>query len=402
MGLKIYDLYILRKSFYYPRAQNTFDPLPIVYGDMSLRGKGGLWKCPYIDTTNFIYMIADHSVLSTANGNVFIVYKDGVQVTSGYTITSSGSDAIAGGSGKTISYIQFSTDQGLSEITVRCKGKNSGATLIENPISILEDFLYTVGYTVSDIDTSRLERARTVASDLGYKAAGVINKDASVSSWLNEILLCFLGDFWVNQEGKIVITLDVPGESKYNIAGVISERYLSPDVEAYQDLSNLCNQVDIDYSYNFSQDKFEDNDPGDTGKDILSQNFFGIYKRKFQFKWIRSSTVINTVKNRIITRFSNPVWIVTCSENSLRNVHVERGDWVLFSWDGLMDKEQLPLVNQIFRVMEVSPDLDNSSVKFTLIDEGVYWTRSDRFFDGSFTYNGSILYGGERERRALY
>lgn len=403
--MSLFDKFSLRKSFVYPSAQNTFDILPLVYGDLTQSiGSSGKWRCPLIDVWNNVYLIADHPILSVANGNSITVFRDGVALSSGFVVVTSGSDSIAGGEGRSISYIQFTTSQGDSEITVRAKGGRPGqgltSTLEENPISILEDLLIYMGFSSNDFNKYHFERARRLANENGFVAAGVISEDKSPIEWISEILSSFLGDVWVDGSGLLSVSLDTLTSAKYELASILAERDLE-DVEGVQLLENLCNRCLINYGYNYVLGTYEGKLMGGEYEDKRSQSIFGVMERSYDLKWVRRRSLALLIEKRIVEKFSYPSWVVSMVETATRSSHVERGDYVVYSWSTLRDENNLPLKNQIGRVLTIEPSLDDCTFKLTLEDTGKFLTKTPNAYDGTYTHQGTIIYGGVRNREDM-
>lgn len=366
MSINLQDTYKLGRAWRYANPRTPTDCLPAIYGDIK-GGNKGLWNCSCVDTINFYHLIADHTILSAGNGNSFTVYdKDGSVIDpAGYTIVDDHTDE----NGEHVAIINFTNDQATSEpISIRCKGKNDGASLVENPIEILEDFIVNLAGGVSaDFDAFALQKAKDVCTS--YKAAGLINGDRSIGTTLSEILYSFQGEWWKNHQDKIIIMMNKIDQI-FNWEGELLERNIK-SLTASRDEKNICNQAEVQYGYNYRLNKYEEGDDGSSTKDQLSQNIHGAKNKAFDFKWCRDATTIAAIQAVIIDRLKNPVWIIRFDETTLQNLHFERGDFVLLNHSTLYDNQQAPFQDRIVRLMTKVTSFDNKTITFELIDKGV-------------------------------
>lgn len=366
MSINLQNTYKLGRAWRYANPRTSTDYLPAAYGDIK-GGNKGLWNCPCIDTVNFYYLIADHTVLSAGNGNSFTVYdRDGSAIDpAGYTIVDDHTDE----NGKHVAIINFTADQATSEpISIRCKGKNDGATLIENPIEILEDFVVNfAGGALADFDAFALQKAKAVCAD--YKAAGLITGDRSIGTTLSEILYSFQGEWWKNHQDKIIVMMNKI-DQVFDWKGELLERNINA-LTASRDEKNICNQAEVQYAYNYRRGKYEEGDNGSSTKDQLSQNIHGEKIKAFDFKWCRDAATIAAIQAIIIDRLKNPIWIINFDEITLKNLHFERGDFVLLNHRALYDNQQNPFQDRIVQVLAKVTQLSNKTITFELIDKGV-------------------------------
>ena len=366
MATNLQDTYSLGRAWQYANPRTATEYLPIVYGDIK-GGNYGLWNCPCIDTVNFYYLIADHIILSAANGNVFTVYdKDGAAIDSaGYTIVDDHTDE----NSKHVAIINFTGDQVLTEpISIRCKGKNDGAALIENPVTILEDFVINfAGGASIDFDAFALQKAKDVCTD--YKAAGLITGDRSIGTTLSEILYSFHGEWWKNNQDDIVLQMNTTNQV-YDWKGELLERNIK-NLSATRDEKNLCNIAEVQYAWNYKLHKYEAGDSGSSTADQLSRNIHGDKIKTFDFKWCRDATTIAVVQAIIIKRLKDPIWIIRFDEVTLRNLHFEKGDFVLLNHSTLYDTEQLPFTDRIVQILTKVTGINEKTINFELIDKAV-------------------------------
>jgi len=366
MSINVQDTYKLGRAWRYANPRMSTDYLPVVYGDMK-GGNYGLWVCPCIDTINFYYLIADHTILSAGNGNAFTVYdRDNAVIDpAGYTIVDDHTDE----NGKHVAIINFAGDQATNEpISIRCQGKNDGASLIENPIDIIEDFVVNLtGGASADFNAFALRKAKNVCT--GYKAAGLIDGDRTIGFTLSEILYSFHGEWWKNHQDKIVITMHTI-DQVYDWKGEYLERNIK-NLTATRDEKNLCNQAEVEYCYNYKARKYEEGDDGSSTKDALSQNVHGAKIKGYYFKWCRDATTIAAVQAIIVNRLKNPVWLIKFDEITLRNLHFEKGDFVLLNHSALYDTQQEAFANRIVQLLGKVTDFSKKTITFDLIDKAV-------------------------------
>ncbi len=374
MTINIEKTYSLGRAWRYAHPRTSTDYLPAVYGDVK-GGNKGLWNCPCIDTVNFYYLIADSTVLSAANGNVFTVYdKDNAVIDSaGYTIVDDHTDE----NGRHVAIINFTADQEANEpISIRCCGKNDGASLIENPIEVIADFITNLaGGEAADFDAFALQRAKISAA--AYKAAGLITGDRSIGTTLSEILYSFHGDWWINHQGKLMIVLNII-EQTYNWTDELFERSLD-NFTATRDEKNLCNQAAVEYCYNYRTAAYEEGDDGSTTADALSQNIHGEKSTTLQFKWCRDATTVTAIQTIIVNRLKNPIWMISFDEVTLENIHYEKGDFVLLNHSTLYDDQQNEFENRIVQVLTKVSNFNDRTISFEIIDKGISYHHYDEY-----------------------
>lgn len=408
--MRLAETFTLPKTSRYANPESDGYYLPYVYGNCSTVGG---WQAQCIDTVNFYYCIAAHPILTVANGNTVTVFdSDGNEISSGFTIVES-EDIESQGE---IAYLDFTSDP-EKDIFVRCQGKpdSAGTAVIENPIDILEDWL-----TEMDIDEhpnlTAFAKAKQIATDEGFTAGGLIMNDNSGMFWFLHLLSSFLGDVWINHKKEIMVSLDLASSSlrTYNhIVGWLSEKRYEGSPEATRKIENLVNQPEVFFAPNYTQidrrfsegakgGNFDGYDDGSTYADTLSQAQYGVCKptTPIELNWIRTAAVAALIQQRIIALYKDPLWLMTVTERGLRNIHVERGEYVVGSWKTLRDEENRELVNQIWQVLEIEKNLDTRTIRYLLKDTG-YW-----YPIPPITYNGDYYighYSGRtRDRRRMF
>lgn len=229
----------------YARPKNSDDVLPIVYGthyDL-VRGRG-LWTCPCIDTTNQYYLVADHAVLSVANGNNIKVYVNNTLKTTGYTFTPSGTDE----NGKTIAYLTFSPALADSDVvTCQTHGKiDSDGKLIQHPLDIIKDIVTDAGGSISDFDAYNYAAEYNYATAHNLMAAGILTHQSRlVQELVLEILGSFLASTWVSGQDDVKISFLRETASQNDVMLILSEATCS-DYQAERLAANLCNASTFD------------------------------------------------------------------------------------------------------------------------------------------------------------
>jgi hypothetical protein len=382
----------------YASPRNTNDMLPTVYGSIITNADdAGIYAAPCIDTVNFRYCVAGHAVQTTAQGNVVRCFdKDGAELT-GFTFVPSFDVESQG----VIAYVQFTSDQG--DITVQCNGKvDSTGALLENPVSVLEDLLGTG----SSLDKLKFATAKTLARNLGYKAAGVIVREQTYQFWMNAIASGFFMDVYTNAAGAIVIKLDTGLASDMRPAAFLQERE-AVSVKLSQSLKNLCNQIQANYAVSYESDKrykegtrsnYRRTDDGSTTADAYSQRRYGVRKREIDFDWVRDTATINTIQARLVEEYAKPVWIYTWEDMSFRNMQVEKGDHVVFSCAERRDTDGRTLVNQIGKVLSKNMSLLKGTVRLEFLETSAWLTTYPDLWNGTDASAGDGGYfGGERD-----
>ncbi len=400
----LYETVYLGKASRYTTPENDTDILPVVYGDN--RADHGVWKTVCIDTVNFHYFIADHAILSVANGNTVRVFdSDKNEMTTGYTLYTSGTDE----NGDTIAYLDFTADP-EGDIYVSAKGKADSGVLIDNPVDILTDLL---DLYLPDVlrNASAFATARMLAEQEALTAGGILLQDQPPASYLQSLCASFLADWWTNAEGEILVSFDAVSESTYNIAGfLVHEAEYTDDPTIEESLDNICNQAAVYYAKRYTTidrrttsgarlGEYDGFDDGTATKDALSQVQYGVQQREFQLDWVRSAAVAAVIQAQIITRYKDPLHLVTLTENAFVNAACTRGDYVVGSVGALRDEEGLPLKNQIWKVLEIDKHYDNFTIGYFLQDTGQYWAEPPIVYDGTSSI-GSYP-GRVRDRRDL-
>lgn len=396
-----------------------YDPnaiLPRVYGDLTENSEfasdrdhstmssiqSGVYAFPLIylgdaGQNGQIYCLAHHAITSTT----IDAYDQLFEQIDNNTPVSYGNYETQGN----IAYFETSSGPG-GAVVGSCFGKN-----LTNPLDILEDLLDYAEDRIDGFSWKKHEtswaKAKTACTTQGYTAAGIIISENTPAFWLTNILSNFLGDWWLDSEGYLHIYID-DGSTPTDIAGDLLERH-AVNISPRQTTQSLCRQTQIYYAVNMthSDKRFkEDANPGyykvfdgESTKDTrgLSQKL-----RTFYFDWTRNEDTVEAVSQIIVDRFKDPVWVYRWQGmgNDFENCHVEKGDFVRFSFEGMQDENGLALINQVGQVLERELNLDEFSCSFVVRDTGDFWASAPDLWDGTVS-TGTGTWGGDRERNVL-
>lgn len=393
------EVYTLPKSGRYTNPQTNNDILPVVYGNTEEGSTQGISVCPCIDTVNFVYCLASHALPVGAN---IMLYEDNEALVGGYTITRSGDYESQG----IIAYATYTTaPTGVITMTTTA-GKDS----LTNPVDILHDMLDSSGDTTAH-NSAAWTRAAQEAEALSYAAAGVLSSDNTPAYWMTDILSSFLGSWYINNNREVVISFDSTRLQTSAIAGVLHERDASK-ITGQRTRANLCNQLAVNYAYSLadldarfkqkSNPKYLQYEDGATTADTTSQAKYGSLLKTLEINWCRALATVTALQTRVIERYKDPVFVVTFPEQTFKNVCVEPGDFILYSFEDQEDIDGDPVKNQIARVLSIERDLDALTCSFKLIDFGLWLTTDPYLWDGTHVY-GTIgeTYGSNRDRREV-
>jgi hypothetical protein len=392
------DTYYAPRAGIYPNPANSGDVLPIVYGDLT-DSVSGNWECPCIDTLNFVYCFAAHSVLSVAAGNMVTVYADDVLMSGGYTFNES-DDYLGKGN---IATITFGMDQTNKKITARGKGKPSAGVLMENIIDQVYDFLASVNsFDSSLFETTAKTRAWQNFASQGYKAAGVIAADIVYWELLQQMMASFIGSIYINGEGYLCLDIDTGAVSDGTFAGVImrSDADFAPEKML---LANIVNQCPADYAADYVNGGFKAHTDDIGHANLLSQSTFGVQKPSaaYSFNWCRNLTSVNLMQDIIVAKFGQPLYEVTATQYSMQCMQADIADILLCSLVRLYGSDGNPLYNNLWKVIGVQPDPINNKMVFRLLYTGAALTRA-HLADGTYLADGTVMAGGEKDLSAIY
>ncbi len=393
--LQLQDVFALPRAGRYAHPERAAERLPLVYGDLTLpSGNNGVYLCPQIDTENSVFCLAAHHILSVAQGNSFSLYDDEGLIDPGeYTVTSGGDYE---GKGE-IAYATFSVPP-VGAVRARCKGKEKNGSLLENPLDIIEDFLGLVGFPSDFMEPTFFSAARAHAAEKGYRAAGVIGRVLSPAETLQEILYCFLGDWWVDASRKLRVFLDRKDGGGHGVVGHLAERDNAFfEILAHRD--DIVNQAPVNYAHDYVEEEFSAYDDGADTASLASQSVHGVRlptEGAFEFRWVRDAATVRELQELIVSRFAFGSATWEFHDRTFRNLLCERGDYLTGSAGWAYDADLNPRVNQILRLLSREIDFQAQEVIYTLYDTGYYLTVAHPA-DGGRPAGGSVLAGGERD-----
>lgn len=393
----------LKSAGDYPAPRRESDLLPLVYGDLddeNAAGGGGLWRAVCLDSAARVYALAGHPLLPLAAGNRVSLYgRDGQPVPESAYVLDLAHDYQGLGPIATATF--HAEAQALEPIALAAKGKaDAGGALLANPLAIVRDILATAaGQSDEGLDPSSYSRAWSRAEALGWRAAGVVAGPVSAASLLTEIMGDFLGSWWLGADGRLKLCLDLgPGAlDEGELAAVFSQAHLK-NVSVTAKLANLVNRARVAYRHNPLTGQYAALLDGRDDEDRSSISLHGLAERQVGLKWVRDPLTAARLGARLVALLGSPRRVITCEEDALVNLHLERGDAALLSLDWLGDELGRPLVNQIVRVLALEPQLDQGAIRFTLLDTGFCKTTAETA-DGSRTAQGPALAGGTRDRK---
>jgi hypothetical protein len=387
-------MFYLNRASRYSAPLNGNDRLPLVYGDLT-DGTNGIWKLPCIDTANFVYCFAGHAVLTVAGGNSINIYANGVLVNpANYTFNASNNYESEGN----IATITFTSDQGNAVVTARGKGKVlTGTTLMENIVDIVNDFLTVENdFTSALYEANYKARASQIFTAQAYKAAGVVDQDCIIWDAIVEMMASFLGSVYLDGDGDLVLDIDDGNISQYG-ATIIRKSDASL-VDAKIRLANIVNQCPAHYAYSYAAGEFKSETNDTAHADIASQGIYGVREPNtpYQFYWCRDLTSVQTIQDIIVAKLKDPIYEIEIECNTLKQIHVDQGDVLIYGPDSLYDADGLHLLNNYWRAISVAPDFSGSKIKFRALQTAFFLTIA-YLADGSHLADGSVKAGGNRD-----
>lgn len=296
--------------------------------------------------------------------------------------------------------VTLSCDQQRGEpLLVRAQGKPSPAGgLLENPVEVARDLLLEVlGLREDELDTTSFNRAHRRAAELGYRAAGIVTRPQTAAQVLTGLLGEFLGSWWRGAEGRIKLLMDLgPAGAE---EGALSHVFRAGDLKAVSlraGLEDLANCVEALYRHHPRRGEFDARCQAPQARDLRSIGLHGELARTLELRWVRDPQCAAAICRRAAALLAWPRRIITCEEDALAGIHLERGDLALLSLPWLCDPQGRPLVNQIVRVLSLEPRLDRGTIRFSLMDTGACKTLALRA-DGNHLADGGQLAGGRRD-----
>ncbi|MFH1058751.1 MAG: hypothetical protein V1797_08745 [Pseudomonadota bacterium] len=388
----------LKRAWQYPDPRRPADCLPLVYGQPG-PGAGGLWSAVCLDAAARVYALAGHPLPGPESGHpVQLFDKDDEAIDPAYYSLDLACDFAGQGQ---IAIATFAAEaKSLEPIGVRAPGKAAAAGVLGNPLDVARDLLVdAAGLDPAALDAGALNRARSRAEMLGYRAAGAFTKVVTLGQALTELMAGFLGSWWRGGDGRLRLMLDLGpgGVGEGELAAVLAPANLR-SVSVSARLDDLVNQVEVHYAYNHRAQAYQAAWSGAEATQAKSVGLYGSRPRTLALKWVRDGACARAIAARVATAYAFPRRTLTCEEEGLTNLHLEKGDPVVISLAWLCDPLGRPLVNQIMQVLGLEPQLDRGVITYTLLDTGNYRTLA-RPADGAVLADGANLAGGERDTR---
>ncbi|ADK86089.1 hypothetical protein Deba_2735 [Desulfarculus baarsii DSM 2075] len=389
-----YDAEIeMLRAWDYPNPEQPGAALPLVYGDMSLGGAGGLWPAVCLDAANLVYAVAGHPM----KGPVSLHDADGQAIAP----ISCGAENYLGKG--VICLARLSQQPAGGQVLARGKGKmNADGALLENPLEIAADLLAFAGQDPAQtLDLSAYGRARAAAHGAGLTAAGVIDRPQSLAAILTALMGEFLGSWWLDGRGRLKLLIDIG-------SGALDESELScaigrpalRQVEVSASLADVVNRADALYCLNPASGEYLAAFDGRQTQNQASISLYGRRALSLELNWVRAQATARAISRRLVEVLGVPRRMIDCEEGGLAHIGLEKGDAALFSLPWLHDDQGLPLVNQVTRVLSVEPQMDRRLTRLCLMDTGYFKTLACRA-DGSRPADGVVKAGGDRDRRAF-
>ena len=209
-------------------AQQDLDLYPIGYGDLSGSDLGTVPAIRIGSTASpFRYLLFRHPCFSVDR-----VLVDGVPQLSGWTAT------LVIVNGQEMQFVDFNIDPGEDAvITADVQGKmDEYGNLLENPVSVQEDFLLNYTNTEQEeLDESLYNEARQQAENAGYKASVWIGGDAIKKiDVINRLSESFVMPSFVSRLGKFAVAL-LTDAAYFNADGTA----IAPDVKELTDQDSI-------------------------------------------------------------------------------------------------------------------------------------------------------------------
>lgn len=396
MTAKLSDTFYLKRAGTYSDPLDSNDRLPIVHGDCT-DGLQGIWELPCLNKTDWVYAFAGHEVLSVANGNSITIYEDDLVLGGGFYVFDEANNYEGHG---TIATIDMDNPKDNAVITARGMGKPTvaaGATLMENIIDIVEDFLTVENdFAGSLFESTAKAMASSIFDSQTYAAAGCIVDDVPIWETIVNMMASFLGSVYINGEGELVLDIDI-NILPLGYADIIpkGDGYLK---DAKIRRENIINQCPVNYAYDYVQGRFKSHTDLSTQTDAISQDLFGVRtpETPYQQYWVRNKLDCLTVQSLIVAKLKDPLYEIEIMDATLKRLEVDIGDFVVFSADSLYGQDGLALLNNFWKVLSVKPNYAKNNIVFRALQTGYFMTIA-YLANGDHLANGSILAGGNKD-----
>jgi len=367
--------------------------LPHVYGDMTKNSDQGAWVCPEIDTVSHVFAVSAWPVLSVANGNTVSVYIDGTLQSSGYTFDENNNYESQGA----IAILTFSSDPG-GTVTVKCKGKETSTgsgTLITNPVDIISDWLDYVVLLVGsgwEKDVNNFAQARNECVKNSYTAAGVIQANNTVGTYLQNILNSFLGSFRFSNDGKVQLRFKELTTPTDTYEQLVESNDISLKVK--KDISGVLNRIIINYAISYTEIDRRFKNGGEpsyfrteeAATDTTSLRNYGEQELTLNFDWNRDTDTVQTIQNALIDAYNDAEFIVEYEGIDFSFLPLELGDKITATLSLVRDTDNVIAEDVIYEIREKSVNLDDFTTQMTLY--------SLNFIDVQLIVSGAVQIGG--------
>ena len=395
---KLSDTYFLKRAGSYSNPLNSNQRLPIIYGNLT-DGIAGNWELPCLNATDWVYAYAGSEVLSVANGNTIVIYENGLVLTSGgvdYTFNAANNYEGHG----TIATIDMVNPKLNAIITATGKGKPTaaaGATLMENIIDIVNDFLTVENdFTSALYEATAKATAAAIFTGQSYKAAGAIVEDVPIWETIMNMMGSFLGSAFINGQGELILDIDV-NTIPLGMADIIpkGDAFLT-DAKIKRD--NIINQCPCNYAYSYTNYEFKKHTDATAHADAISQSVFGMRtpSTPYQFYWCRDLTSVQKVQDYIVAKLKNPIYEIEITDATLKRVGVDIGDFIAWSADSLYGQDGIQLLNNFWKIISVRPDYGKNNIVFRALQTD-HFLMAGFLLDGSWILDGSKKLGGGRD-----
>lgn len=387
----------LATSTRYANPEQVGQLLPDVYGDLRTGGEGGLLPAVLIDTVNFVYLCANHAIEAIDS----VWDSNGAQLLAGFATNVSVNQEGQG----IVAIIDFTTVQ-TGPIYWRGRGKQSGGSLITNPISAWEDFLKTrAGWVAGDFDPTTLEKARAACTAQGYTFAAWIGQERTIKSWLAEWGQDILADHWLDRLERLVIDVETAAYwQEPALAGhVVASRDVvdgENGVEMTMDLQNLANVL---RQYHLWHERRGDYSSVVEATKAASQNAFGNRIKPLTYPTVRSTAHLSAVATVLFTLFDGRTppagAVLRFALHGMKFCNVTRGDRIGFYWDHGPAFSGDQYRNRVLKILNVELSLPGGPITIEALDIGQrlisdYWYDADGgpssgYFDAAYDFGGA-------------
>jgi hypothetical protein len=293
----LYDVYEVPKSGLYSAPANENSALPLVFGNIAENSDAGVIVCPQLTAT--VWALASHAIQTEGGGNTITIYDDDGVVSSGdYTITTSGNFESQG----VIAYITFSVAP-TGTVTAKMTGGavDGSDNVLTNPGDVAEKMLSIMGDSTGFEATSFATFKQTADTE-GYTCAGIIIADNSKAFWLSEIMASFLGSWFLNEDGEIILQLDTGTSNFMATAADLKESQVTSHPILKPTRDNIITRPIINYAFSAAKiDRRYKTDALTNYLQTYSRDEVDgdISSKPLPFNWTRNTATVTAVADRI-------------------------------------------------------------------------------------------------------